>query len=108
MDRHEPGSAIAAQPEGIFPAPGLPVAPPLAWPTRRDAVRAAATVACVVGLPAVVAAGAVLLLFALSAAVLVAPLVAAALTWAAWHVSRAPARSAKDAPEGSQGSVSPR
>ncbi len=91
MSRNEPIAVVARAPE-IFPGSGLPVPAPVAWPTRREAIRAAAAVACFVGLPALVAVGAVLALFALSAAVLVAPLVAAALTWAAWHSNRVPAQ----------------
>jgi preprotein translocase subunit SecE len=80
--RNEPVVAIAVE------APEAPVA--IEWPTRREATRAVAAVACFVGVPALAAVGAVVALFALSAAVLVAPLVAAALTWAAWHCNRAP------------------
>lgn len=92
MSRNERVLVIAGEPPEIFPGAGLPAPAALAWPTRREASRAAAMVACFVGVPALAAVGAVLALFALSAAVLVAPLVAGALTWAAWHANRAPAR----------------
>jgi preprotein translocase subunit SecE len=92
MSRNDPVLVIAGQPPEIFPGSGLPVPAPVAWPTRREAVRAAVTVACFVGVPALAAVGAVFFLFALSAAVLVAPLVVAALTWTAWYCNRVPAR----------------
>jgi len=92
MSGNERVLVIAGQPPELFPGSGLPVPAPVAWPTRREAVRAALTVACFVGMPALAAVGAVIALFALSAAVLVAPLVAAALTWTAWHCNRVPAR----------------
>jgi hypothetical protein len=60
---------------------------------EREARRAAAFVAVFVGVPAIVAAGAMLVLFALTAVVLLGPVVAAALTWAAWRYGR-PARPA--------------
>jgi len=53
--------------------------------TEREARRAAGFVAAFVGVPAAVAAGAVLALFALTSLVLLAPLVALVLTWAAWR-----------------------
>jgi membrane protein implicated in regulation of membrane protease activity len=54
----------------------------------REARRAAVFVAAFVGVPATVAAGAVLMLFALTSLVLLAPLVAAVLTWVAWRYGR--------------------
>lgn len=66
------------------PPPGL--AP--AWANRRDAAEAAAIVAGVVGVPALIAAAAVLMLFAMTAVVLLAPVVAAVLTWVAWRCNR--------------------
>lgn len=79
----DPAVAVAQPPELLAEVP---------WPTRREALRAALIVACVVGVPSVAAVGAVLVLFALSAAVLLAPLVAAALAVAAWWGCRAPLR----------------
>ena len=55
---------------------------------EREARRGAAFVAAFVGVPAAVAAGAALLIFALTALVLLAPLVAAALPWIAWRYGR--------------------
>ncbi len=55
---------------------------------EREARRGAAVVAALVGVPAVIAAGAAVLLSALTAIVLLAPAVAAGLTWAAWHYGR--------------------
>ncbi len=72
-------------PGGPLPGPAAP-----AWATRRDAAEAAAIVAGVVGVPALVAAGAVLMLFAMTAVVLLAPLVAAVLTWVVWRCNRPP------------------
>lgn len=92
MSGNDQALVIAGELAEALPAPGLP-APEIAWPTRREAIRAAVAVACFVGAPALAAAGVVLALFALSAAVLLAPLVAAALTVAAWHFNRVPARS---------------
>jgi membrane protein implicated in regulation of membrane protease activity len=68
----------------------LVVAAPVAtfWQAERDAIEAAVFVAVFVGAPAVVAVGAVLFMFALTWLVLVAPLVALALTWAAWRSNR--------------------
>ena len=81
MMRDEPVIAIAVDAVDSVAIP---------WPTRREATRAVVAVACFVGVPAIAAVGAVVALFALSAAVLVAPMIAAALTWAAWHCNRAP------------------
>jgi hypothetical protein len=65
-------------------------APAVDWGrTEREAREAAAFVALFVGVPAVVAAGAVLVLFALAWFVLLAPLIAAVLTWMAWRYGRA-------------------
>lgn len=55
---------------------------------EREARRAAWFVAVFVGAPAAVAAGAALVLFTLVWLVLVAPLVAAVLTWVAWRSAR--------------------
>ena len=74
-------------PGGPLPGPAAP-----AWATRRDALEAAAIVAGVVGVPALVAAGAVLMLFAMTAVVLLAPLLAAVLTWVVWRCNRRPSR----------------
>lgn len=81
--------AIAGRLGAALPGTGLPIPAPVPWPTRREALRAALAVACFVGAPALAAVGAAVALFALSAVVLLAPLVAAALTWAAWHCNRA-------------------
>jgi hypothetical protein len=80
--QNEPVVAVA------FDAPEPPIVIP--WPTRREAARAVAAVACFVGVPALAAAGAAVALFAISAAVLLAPLVAAALMWAAWRGASGP------------------
>jgi hypothetical protein len=80
--------AIAGRLGEALPGTGLSIPAPVPWPTRREALRAALAVACFVGAPALAAVGAALALFALSAVVLLAPLVAAALTWAAWHCNR--------------------
>jgi membrane protein implicated in regulation of membrane protease activity len=71
----------------------LVVAAPVAssWQGERDAIEAAAFVAAFVGAPAVAAVAAVLFMFALTWLVFLAPLVALALTWAAWRSNR-PAR----------------
>ena len=53
-----------------------------------EARRAAAFVGLFVGVPAIIAAGAALLLFALVWLVLLAPLVAAVLTWVAWRFAK--------------------
>ena len=88
MGGNEEAVAIAGRMGAPLPGEGLPLAVPLPWPTRREAIRAALAVAFFVGAPAIAAAGVVLALFALSAVVLLAPLVAIALTWAAWHCNR--------------------
>jgi len=62
---------------------------------EREARRAAAFVVMFVGVPAVIAAGAVFLLFALVWLVLLAPVVAAVLTWVAWRYGRPELRSAR-------------
>lgn len=64
-------------------------APAANWDrVEREARHAAAFVAMFVGVPAAVAAGAVLVLFALTWLVLLAPLVAAVLTWTVWRYGR--------------------
>jgi hypothetical protein len=69
-------------------------APAVDWGgPEREARRAAAFVALFVGVPAVVAAGAALLIFALAWLVLLAPLIAAVLTWLAWRYGSAKPRS---------------
>ena len=55
---------------------------------EREARRAAAFVGMFVGVPALIAAGAALVLFALVWLVLLAPVVAGVLTWAAWRFGR--------------------
>ena len=55
---------------------------------EREAVHAAAFVALFVAIPAVVAAGAVFVMFALTSLVLLAPAVALTLTWVAWRYAR--------------------
>ena len=72
---------------------------PSGWAAEREAAKAAAIVAGLVGVPAVVAAGAVLVLFALTAVVLLAPLVAVLLTWLAWRCNRREALLPAEAPE---------
>jgi hypothetical protein len=56
--------------------------------SEREARRAAAFVAAFVGVPAAVAAGTTLLLSALTAMALLAPVVAGVLTWVAWRYGR--------------------
>ncbi len=80
------GIAVAADP-ALVTVPPLPEA---VLAAEREAVHAAALVAVFVLVPAAVAAAAVLVLFVLSLAVIVAPLVAAVLTWLAWHCNRRP------------------
>ena len=64
-------------------------APTADWDrVEREARHAAAFVAMFVGVPAAVAAGAVLFIFALTWLVLLAPLVAVVLTWTAWRYGR--------------------
>jgi membrane protein implicated in regulation of membrane protease activity len=68
---------------------GARLAPAADWVrAEREARHAAAFVAAFVGVPAAVAAGAALMIFALTALVLLAPLVAAVLTWIAWRYGR--------------------
>ena len=55
---------------------------------EREGRRAAAFVGMFVGLPAAIAAGAALLMFALVWLVLLAPLVAGVLTWVAWRYAK--------------------
>ena len=61
---------------------------------EREARHAAGFVAMFVGVPAAVAAGTALLIFALTWLVLIAPLVAAVLTWMAWRYGRPEPRTA--------------
>jgi len=61
---------------------------PRLWRTHPEAVRAAAVVAWLVGVPALVAAATALTLFALTFFVLLAPLIAAGFTWGAWRCDR--------------------
>ena len=89
MNVHEP---VLLSAESLFELslPGAPLPGPAApaWANRRDAAEAAAIVAGVVGVPALIAAAAVLMLFAMTAVVLLAPVVAAVLTWVAWKYNR--------------------
>jgi hypothetical protein len=73
-------------------APALPT-----WDAEGEAIRAAGFVAAFVAVPAVVAASVVLLLFALTWLVLVAPIVAIVLTWAVWRSNRLPAGERREA-----------
>jgi hypothetical protein len=69
-------------------------APVVDWSqAEREARESAVAVALFVGVPAIVAAGAALLIFALAWLVLLAPLIAAVLTWAAWRYGRVGPRS---------------
>jgi hypothetical protein len=64
-------------------------APTADWESaEREARSAAASVAMIVGVPAAVAAGTALVIFALAWFVLLAPLVATVLTWTAWRYGR--------------------
>ncbi len=56
---------------------------------EREARHAAAFVAVFVGVPAAIAAGATIILSALTAIVLLAPVIAGILTWAVWRAGRA-------------------
>jgi len=68
-------------------------APSAEWDrAEREARHAAALVATFVGVPAAVAAGTALVVFALAWLVLLGPLVAAVLTWTAWRYGRPEAR----------------
>lgn len=82
---HGPLASCAA-----WPAPMRALADVSAEAARveREATRAAAVVAALVAVPAAIAAGAVLVLFALNLAVLLAPVIAIALTWTAWRANR--------------------
>ena len=71
-----PVAAVAA----VAPAAGR-------W-VEREAAEAAIIVAGFVGVPAAIAAGAVLVLFVLNVVVLLAPVIAIALTWVAWRANR--------------------
>jgi membrane protein implicated in regulation of membrane protease activity len=65
-------------------------APTADWDAaEREARRAATFVGMFVGVPAAIAAGAALMIFALAWLVLLAPLVATVLTWTAWRYGRA-------------------
>ena len=67
----------------------LELAPVAEWESaEREARRAAALVAAFVGVPSVIAVGATLVLFAMVWLVLLAPAIAAALTWTAWRYAR--------------------
>jgi membrane protein implicated in regulation of membrane protease activity len=55
---------------------------------EHEARRAAMFVAAFVGVPAAVAAGTTIILSALTAAVLLAPVVAIVLTWVVWRSGR--------------------
>jgi hypothetical protein len=61
---------------------------------EREGRRAAAFVGMFVGVPALIAAGTSLLIFALVWLVLLAPVVAAVLTWVAWRYGRPEPRKA--------------
>ena len=74
---YEDVAVVAAQPESVDWAAA-----------EREGRRAAALVGMFVGVPAVFAAGAALLVFARVWLVLLAPLVAAVLTWVAWRYGR--------------------
>ena len=64
-------------------------APALDWDAaEREARHAAGLVAIFVGVPAALAAGAALVIFALTWLVLLAPVVAAVLSWVAWRYGR--------------------
>ena len=68
---------------------GIELAPTAEWESaEREARRAAALVAAFVGVPSVIAVGATLMLLAIVWLVLLAPLVAAVLTWTAWRYAR--------------------
>lgn len=79
-----------AWPAPLLIARALAPAAPREWATQREAGAAAAFVAGVVGVPALVAVGAAVATFALTSAVLLAPLVAIALTVVAWRYNRSP------------------
>jgi hypothetical protein len=77
--------SFPAWPSPVWMARAVAPAAPRTWATQRDAGAAAAAVAVAVVVPALVAAGAVVSLFVLTSAVLVAPLVAVVLAWVAWR-----------------------
>lgn len=80
-----------AWPAPLWLARAVAPAAPREWATQREAGAAAAFVAAVVGLPALVAAGAVVTTVALTSVVLLAPLIAVVLVFVAWRFNRRPA-----------------
>jgi hypothetical protein len=79
-----------AWPSPLWVARAVAPAAPRDWATQREAGAAAAFVAGAVGLPALVAVGAAVTTFALTSAVLLAPLLAVGLAWIAWRFNRLP------------------
>ena len=77
--------AFPAWPAPLRATRAVALAAPRDWATEREAGRAAVIVAAVVGIPAVVAVGAVLTVFVMTSAVLLAPLLAVGLAWIAWR-----------------------
>lgn len=80
--------AFPGWPTPLITARAVAPAAPREWATQREAGASAAFVAGVVGIPAFVAVGTVAATFALTAAVLLAPLLAVGLAWIAWRYNR--------------------
>jgi hypothetical protein len=77
--------SFPAWPTPAWAAKAVALTAPHVWAKQREAVKSAAIVGALVGVPAVIAAGAALALFVLTTFVLLAPLVAAGLIWIAWR-----------------------
>jgi sugar phosphate permease len=80
--------AFPAWPAPVWAARAVAPAAPREWATQREAGKAAAIVAAAVGVPVLVAVGAVLATFVLTTAMLLAPAIAIALVWVAWRCNR--------------------
>ena len=82
--------AFPAWPAPLPAARAVALAAPREWALEREAGRAALLVGAVVGVPAVVAVGAILTVFVVGTAVLLAPLVGFGLAWLAWRGNARP------------------
>ncbi len=87
LEEQEVEAAPALQVPGV-PASAVSSALVHAWQTEREARKAAGMVAGFVGVPAIVAAGTVLVTVALASVVLLAPVIAIGLSWLAWRENR--------------------
>lgn len=77
--------SFPAWPSPVWMARAVAPAAPRSWATQREAGAAAATIAGLVVVPAVVAVGAVVTTFVLTAAIVLAPVTAVVLAWIAWR-----------------------